>query len=109
LENGIILYILEDHELPLINIRGIVRTGTMYDPQDKEGVAELTAYVMRTGGTSKLNSSEMDSRLDFMAAAASISMSLESAQVNFSILNKDLDKGLDLLAQMLTQPAFEQK
>ncbi|KQC11318.1 MAG: hypothetical protein APR62_10140 [Smithella sp. SDB] len=108
LENGIVLYILEDHELPLINIRGIIRTGTMCDPQDKEGVAELTAYVMRTGGTSKLNSSEMDSRLDFMAATASISMSMESAQVNFSILNKDLDKGLDLLAQMLTQPAFEQ-
>jgi predicted Zn-dependent peptidase len=63
---------------------------------------------MRTGGTAKLNSTEIDSRFDFMAASASISMNLESAQVNFSGLNKDIDQGLDLLAQMLIQPAFEQ-
>jgi zinc protease len=108
MENGIVLYILEDHELPLINIKAVIRTGTMYDPYGKEGVAEMTAYVMRTGGTAKLNSTEIDSRFDFMAASASISMTLESAQVNFSGLNKDIDQGLDLLAQMLIQPAFEQ-
>ena len=75
LENGIVLYILEDHELPLVNINALIKTGTMYDPEGKEGVAELTAYVMRTGGTAKLNSTEIDSRLDFMAASAAISMS----------------------------------
>jgi predicted Zn-dependent peptidase len=109
LDNGIVLYILEDHELPLVNINALIRTGTMYDPEGKEGVADLTAYVMRTGGTEKLNSTEFDSRLDFMAASATITMSLDSAQVGFSVLNKDLDKGLDLLAQIIIQPAFEQK
>lgn len=108
LENGIVLYILENHELPLININALVKTGTMYDPESKAGIAELTAYVMRTGGTAKLNSTEFDSQLDFMAASASITMSMESAQVNFSILNKDLDRGLDLLSQMLISPSFEQ-
>ena len=108
LENGIVLYILEDHELPLVNIKALIKTGTMYDPDNKEGVAELTAYVMRTGGTAKLNSAEIDSRFDFMAASAAITMSMESAQVNFSVLNKDIDQGFDLLAQILIQPAFEQ-
>jgi len=109
LENGIVLYILENHELPLININALVRTGTMYDPDGKAGVAELTAYVMRTGGTAKLNSTEIDNQLDTIAASASVAMSMESSQVNFSILNKDIDQGLDLLAQILIQPAFEQK
>ena len=109
LENGIVIYILEDHELPIVNINAVIKTGTIYDPEDKEGVADLTAYVMRTGGTAKLESAEIDSRLDFMAASAAISMSLESAQVGFSVLNEDLDKGLDLLAQIIIQPAFEQK
>ena len=109
LENGIVLYILEDHELPLINIRSLIKTGTMYDPQGKEGVAELTAYVMRTGGTSKLKSAEIDRQFDFMAASASISMYMESAQVNFSVLNKDIDPGLDLLSQIIINPAFEQE
>jgi len=66
----------------------------MYDAPGKEGTAELTAYVMRTGGTAKLSSSEIDSRLDQIAAAASIAMSMESAQVGLSVLNSQLDQGL---------------
>jgi zinc protease len=109
LENGIVLYILEDHELPLVNIRALIKTGTIYDPEGKEGVAELTAYVMRTGGTAKLKSAEIDSQFDLMAAQASISMSMESAQVGFSILNNHLEQGLDLLAQIIIHPSFEQE
>ncbi|MFA5321654.1 MAG: pitrilysin family protein [Smithella sp.] len=109
LKNGIVLYILESQELPLVNIKALVRTGTMYDAAGKEGTAELTAYVMRTGGTAKLNSAEIDSQLDLIAASASIAMSMESAQVGFSVLNSHLDQGLDLLAQILIHPAFEQE
>lgn len=108
MENGIVLHILENHELPVVNIQALVKTGTMYDPEGRAGVAELTAYVMRTGGTVKLSSTEIDSRLDFMAASASIGMTIDSAQVNFSILNENLDKGLELLSQILIEPAFEQ-
>ena len=93
LENGIVLYLLEDHELPLVNVDALIKTGTMYDPKGQEGIAELTANVMRTGGTAKLNSAEMDRQLDFMAASASINMSMESAHVDFSVLNNDLDHG----------------
>lgn len=109
LKNGIVLYILENHELPLVNIGALVRTGTMYDPDGKEGVAELTAYVMRTGGTDLLNSAEIDRQLDQMAATAAVTMSMESAQVSFAILNRHVDRGLDLLSQILIHPAFEQK
>jgi zinc protease len=84
LENGIVLYILEDHELPLVTINALIRTGTMYDPPGKEGVAELTAYVMKTGGTQKLSSTEIDNQFDFIAASPSLTANLDSAQVNFS-------------------------
>lgn len=109
LDNGIILYILEDHELPLITVNARIKTGSMYDPEGKEGVAELTANVMRTGGTAKLSSTEVDKQFDFMASSASISMSMDSAQVSFSTLNSEFDHGLDLLSQIIIQPAFEQE
>jgi predicted Zn-dependent peptidase len=107
LENGIVLYILEDHELPLISVNALIKTGSMYDPEGKEGVAELTTYLMRTGGTAKLSSTDIDDRFDFLAASPSISVSMESASIDFSFLAKDLDQSLDLLAQILIQPAFE--
>ena len=109
LENGIVLYILEDHELPLVNINALIKTGTMYDPAGKEGVADLTAYVMKTGGSQKLSSSEIDKQFDFLAASPSITAAVDSEQIDFSLLNKDIDHGLDLLAQILITPAFEQK
>lgn len=109
LNNGMILFYLQDRELPLISVSVLVRTGSLYDPKGKEGVAELTANVMRTGGTVKLASADIDDRLDFLAAAPSISMSLDSASVHFSFLKDDLDVCLDLLSQMLREPAFEKE
>lgn len=109
LDNGMVLFYLRDNELPLVTISALVRTGSLHDPHGKEGVAELTASVMRTGGTTKLGSAEIDQRLDFLAASPSISMSLDSASVNFSFLKSDLDACLDLLSQMLIEPAFEEE
>ncbi len=108
LKNGMILFYLQDKELPLISISALIRTGSMYDPPGKEGLAELTAYLMRTGGTTQLGSTEIDERFDLMAASPSISMSLDSASVNFSFLKSDLDPCLDLLSQILRKPAFEE-
>ena len=109
LENGIVLYIMEDHELPVVNLNALIRTGSIHDPEGKEGVAELTAYVMRTGGTKKLESDEIDKRLDFLAASASVSMHADYASANFSVLSKDLEEGLNLLSQIFISPAFEKK
>jgi zinc protease len=109
MDNGIVIYFLENRELPLINIRALVKTGTIYDPKGKEGVAELTATVMRTGGTKETNSDEVDSNLDFLAALVGISMMRDSCQIDFSILQNNLGEGLELLSQMLIRPAFESK
>lgn len=107
LENGMILFYLRDDELPLVSISAIIRTGSMYDPRGEEGLAEVTAAVMRTGGTTQLGSDEIDQRLDFLAASPSFSMSLDSASVQFSFFKKDLDACLELLSQMMMRPAFE--
>lgn len=109
LDNGMVLFYLKDNELPLVSVSALVRTGSLHDPPGKEGTAELTASVMRTGGTSGISSTEMDQRLDFLAASPSISMSLDSASVHFSFLKNDLDACLDLLSQMLREPAFEEE
>ncbi|HPC86631.1 MAG TPA: pitrilysin family protein [Smithellaceae bacterium] len=109
LKDGMVLYHLQDGALPLVSLAVLVRTGTLYDPAGKEGLAELTAFLLRTGGTAKHPSGEMDRRLDFLAASPSISMSLDSASVHFTFLKSDLDECLDLLSEMLLEPAFEEK
>ncbi len=108
LDNGIVLYTFEDNELPLINISAVIRTGSNYDPMGKEGLAELTGTVMRTGGTKALTGDAVDENLDFLAGSLRISMNRDSGLINLSILKKDLDAGLDIFSQIITKPAFEE-
>jgi len=109
LQNGMVLFFLEDRELPVVSMNFILRSGTMYDPVGKEGVAELTASLLRTGGTTRLGSDLIDQKLDALAASPSFSMSLDSASVQATFFKTDLEAGMDLLSQMMMQPAFEEK
>ncbi|MBP7342203.1 MAG: insulinase family protein [Deltaproteobacteria bacterium] len=109
LQNGMVLFFLANRELPLVSLSVLVRTGSAYDPPGKEGVAELTAYLLRTGGTKKTESAGMDERFDFLGVSPSVSMGLDSASVHFTFPKSDLDSCLDLLSQMLQEPAFEEQ
>ena len=108
LNNGIILYIFEDNELPLLNISAVIRTGSNYDPMGKEGLAEITGTVMRTGGTNTLTGDAVDEALDFFAGSLHVSMNRDSGLINLSILKKDLAEGLNIFSQIIRKPAFEE-
>jgi len=108
LENGIILYILEDHEIPLINVSAVIRMGSFYDPPGKEGVAEITGTVMRTGGTESMTGNEIDEALDFIAGQISVSVEADSCTLSMSVLEKDIDKGLQIFSDILTNPVFSE-
>lgn len=107
LHNGIVLYILENRELPLVKITAVIRTGSMYDPHEKEGLAELTGQVMRTGGIEGMAGSELDNALESMAAIMTMSVNRDSGVLSLSVLRNDREKGLDLFSRILMKPRFE--
>jgi zinc protease len=109
LDNGLIFYILENTEIPLLKITAVVRTGNMYDPLGKEGLAELTATVMRTGGIAGMTGNNVDEALDYIAASLRISINRDSGVFTLSVLKKDLNEGMDIFSRILMQPAFEEK
>lgn len=109
LPNGITMFFLEDRELPLVHMNFLFRTGTVNDPAGKEGVAELTTYLMRTGGCKKFTSEQIDQRLDQLAASPSFSISLDSASIRTTFFKSDLDTGMELLSEMIIHPVFEEK
>ncbi|MBI2470741.1 MAG: insulinase family protein [Planctomycetes bacterium] len=106
LENGMILYLLEDHDLPIFNITARIRTGAIYEPPEKAGLASLTGYVMRSGGTVSMPDDKMNEELEFMAASVETSIDRESGSASLSTLKKDIDKGLKIFADVLMNPAF---
>jgi len=108
LKNGIVLFMMEDHRLPIINIRGIVRTGSMYDPAGKEGLGSLTGTLIRMGGTTTLPADSLNAILEYLAASIETWIGSEQGGAYLNCLAKDLDRCLQIYADLLINPAFPQ-
>ncbi|MGH7228248.1 MAG: hypothetical protein ACREIH_03445, partial [Nitrospiraceae bacterium] len=93
LENGMVVYLLEDHELPLITITAMIRTGEWLDPPDKIGLAMLVGATMRTGGTKRMSAADVDEELEQLAASISVGIGVESGSAMLDVLKKDLGRG----------------
>jgi len=109
LSNGMKLFLLEDHELPLISGFALVRTGNLFEPSDKVGLAELTGTVLRTGGTEASTGDQLDEQLENMAATVESSIGQTSGQVSFSALRDSSDEVLRIFRDILISPAFRQE
>ncbi len=108
LPNGMKVYLLEDHELPLIGGSALIRTGNLFDPPDKVGLAGVTGSVMRTGGTKEKTGDELDVQLENIAASVEASIGETSGSVSFNCLTENLDEVLAVFKEVLTAPEFRQ-
>ncbi len=106
LANGMQLLLLEDHELPLISLSARIRTGSIYEPAEKVGLADITGEVMRTGGTANMTGDEIDEALEAMAASVETGIATDFGWASLSVLKEDVDKTLSILADILMKPAF---
>ena len=108
LENGLTVYYLEDRELPLVQVSFIVGAGSVFEPDGKEGLAELTGDAMRIGGAGTLSGDRVDEELEILAAPISVNLGMEYGTGSLSVLKKDLDKAFAIFADILRNPAFEE-
>lgn len=109
LENGLVLYLLEDHELPLITISAVFQTGSWLDPQDKIGLAAITGHVMRSGGTARMAPEEVDGELEHIAADISVGIGVVSGRASLDVLKKDFELGLKIFVDILRTPRFDER
>jgi predicted Zn-dependent peptidase len=107
LDNGLVVYLLEDHELPLVTITATMHTGAWLDPADKVGLAAMTGAVMRTGGGGGLSAEQVDTELEQFAGDIHIGIGRQSGSASLDLLSKDLNRGLEIFAGLLRSPAFE--
>lgn len=108
LPNGPVAYVVPDRELPLVNIVISVRTGDWVEPEGKEGLTGLCGGLLTSAGTEKRTAQELEERLAFLAARLSSSIQGAQGTVSLNLLSKDLDEGLAILREVLTQPRFQQ-
>ena len=108
LSNGVVVFVVPDHALPLVSVSVTVRTGSHLEPAEKAGLASVTGSQMRAGGTATMTPAEFDEEAAFLAAQLSSNIGGTSGRASMNSLTKDLDATLDLFFEMLRTPRFDQ-
>ncbi len=109
LDNGMVVYLVEDHDLPLVEGKALIRTGSRYEPADKVGLAQLVGTVMRSGGTESHSAERLNSILEQKAASIETQIGSTSADAGFSSLTEDLETVFKLYAEVIREPAFAEE
>jgi zinc protease len=107
LKSGPVAYVVPDRELPLVNVLIYVRTGQYVEPDGKQGLAELTGYLLARGGTQTKTAEQLEERLAFLAARLDSGVGETEGSVSLNLLSKDLEEGLGILREVLTAPRFQ--
>ncbi|HOL22492.1 MAG TPA: pitrilysin family protein [bacterium] len=109
LENGITVLLMEDHSLPLIGFKALVRTGTIYEPAEKTGLGEITFEILRTGGAGEKTGDEIDTFLESTGAAISTGIGTDVGWVEGYCHRKNFYSVFNIFKDIITAPSFEEK
>jgi len=110
LKNGIPVFVASTGKegTPLVRVTASWRGGAYLDPKGKEGLAALAGSQMTQGGTATLDAAALEDRLEALAATLTSACGDTNCTLSLQVLEKDLNDGLDLFVQVLTEPAFAQ-
>ena len=106
LGSGVVVFLLENHELPVIEGTMRVRTTPAWVPDDKVGLGFITGEVMRSGGSAKHSGDWLDDRLAAIGATLSTSIGPDIASASFHCLRENADEVIGLFGEVLQSPAF---
>src|SRR6267378_1857994 len=105
LKNGLTVLLLEKHGVPLLNVYALVKTGSAGDPAGEDGVASITAGLLRKG-TKTRTAQQFAADLDYIGAAFESEAGADFSSVSTEFLTKDLARGLELFSDALLRPIF---
>lgn len=106
LKNGAVVYLLEDHELPLVSLRLQFKVDpALWDPS-KVGTSAVLSEVWRSGGTKNRTPDQLNEELERMASSVEVSVGPEEAEVSMNSLTRNVPATLEIFADVLMNPAF---
>jgi len=108
LPNGMVIFLQEDRELPLIAGTATIRGGGRDVPAGKEGMLGIYTGSWRTGGTTTRPGDQLDEQLEARAARVEVGGGTDSTSVSMDILKGDLDTVFPIWVDMIKNPAFPQ-
>jgi predicted Zn-dependent peptidase len=108
LSNGMTLWLLERHALPLVAVSVALPVGSADDPAGKEGLASITANMLDEGAGSR-SAIEVSTALQDLGVNLHTSVTLDGTMLSLTVLKKSFPQAFGILADVLARPRFEEK
>ena len=105
LANGLEVWLVQNHELPIVSTNLVFRSGGSADPAGKPGIASITSSLLNTG-TKTRSAVEISNQLADIGATLNPGAGWDSSTVSLQTLTKNLDKALDIYSDVIVNPAF---
>ncbi len=109
LDNGLVIFLQEDHELPLMRGSVIIRGGSRDEPEAKRGLTGIYGQAWRTGGTESRTGDELDEFLEARAAMVETSADVDSTALSWDTLAGDFDAVFPIVVDLIENPAFREE
>ena len=106
LPNGMVIFLQEDHELPIIDGTARIRGGSRSEPANKVGMLDIYGEVWRTGGTKAQTGDQLDDYLEIRAAKVETGSTADSTTISWSCLKGDFDDVFKAFNDLLREPEF---
>ncbi len=106
LPNGMVIFLQEDHELPLIDGIARIRGGERAVPAAKAGLTDIYGEVWRTGGTKTRTGDQLDDYLEQRAARVETGAGVDSTTISWSCLKEDFEDVFQVFNDLLRNPEF---
>ena len=108
LPNGMVIFLQEDHELPLIDASARIRGGSREEPASKTGLLDIYGETWRTGGTKSQTGDQLDDFLEVRAAKVETNNNADSTTIGLSCLKDDFDDAFKVFTDLLLEPEFRE-
>jgi len=109
LPNGLVIFLQEDHELPLVRGFARIRGGSREESADKIGLSSIYGQAWRTGGTKTRTGDQLDEFLEMRGARIETGGGVDSSSMSFDTLKGDLDPIFEAFVDLLRNPEFREE
>ena len=106
-KNGITLLVIENHKIPVVSVRLVFKNAGSYFDNGKYGLAMLTGELLNKGSKNR-TASEIAAEIEFLGASLSSGADWDGSYISLSCLKKHLPKTIDILADVVLNPAFRE-
>ena len=108
LDNGLQVYYIRKEKLPIVQTVIISSTGSVYDPEDKRGLAFLTSLLIDEGA-GEYDALQLNNEIEKLGTVSSISANHDTFSFSILSLKENFERSFELLSKIILEPRFEEK